>query len=290
MSDASTSWSLRNKVCIVTGATSGIGEATAIGLAREGAELGLVARNPERGQATVERILRATGNEQVELFQADLASQKQVREVSEEILLRYPQIHVLVNNAGIVQLGRTTTVDGLEATFAVNHLAPFLLTNLLLERLIASAPARVITVASDAHKFGKLDLDDLQNERRYRSMRVYGQSKGANLLFTRELARRLEGTGVVAHAVHPGAVSTRLAHQNGFWAQLLSRALGLFFLTPEQGADTTLHLATDPEMGRSTGRYWYKRREHTASSQVQDPETARRLWEESERLTGMAGG
>jgi NAD(P)-dependent dehydrogenase (short-subunit alcohol dehydrogenase family) len=190
-----------------------------------------------------------------------------------------------VNNAGIVNLRRELTADGLEATFAVNHLGYFLLTTLLVDRLRASAPARIVNVASDAHKFGRLDLSDLQNERAYRSMRVYGQSKSANLLFTQELARRLAGSGVSVNAIHPGAVATRLAHQNGSFARVLTRVLSPFFRTPAQGADTAVWLATAPEVEGVSGRYFSRRRELEPKAHARDPELARRLFEESERLT-----
>ena len=186
---------LRGRMCVITGATSGIGRATATALARKGATLGLVARDAARAEATVRAIADATGNRDVTVFRADLASQADVRRVAPEILARFPRIHVLLNNAGIVNLQRRVTVDGIEETFAVNHLAYFLLTLLLLDRLKASAPARIVNVASDAHKFvGGIAWDDLNQEKAYGGMRVYGHSKLANILFTRELARRLAGT------------------------------------------------------------------------------------------------
>jgi NAD(P)-dependent dehydrogenase (short-subunit alcohol dehydrogenase family) len=195
---------------------------------------------------------------------------------------------VLVNNAGIVNLRRELTPDGLEATFAVNHLAYFQLTLLLLERLRASAPARVVNVASDAHKFGgALDLDDLQNERRYRSMKVYAQSKAANILFTRELARRLEGTGVTVNCIHPGGVATRLGQQNGAFARVLTRALRPFFRTPEQGADSAVWLASAPGLESVSGRYFYSRREREPARHARSQETAGRLFEISARLVGL---
>jgi NAD(P)-dependent dehydrogenase (short-subunit alcohol dehydrogenase family) len=283
---AAAGWSLRGKTCLVTGATSGIGEQIALGLAREGARVALVGRSRERGEASAERIRRESGNPEVELLLADLASQQQVRDLAQRVLDRFPALHVLVNNAGIVNLRRETTADGLEATFAVNHLAYFQLTLLLLERLRASAPARVVNVASDAHKFGALDFDDLQNERRYRSMKVYGQSKTANILFTRELARRLEGTGVTVNCLHPGAVATRLGQQNGAIARVLTRALAVFFRTPAQGADTAVWLASSPALDATTGRYFYSRRELEPAPHARDPAAAARLFEVSARLVG----
>jgi len=283
---AAAGWSLRGKTCLVTGATSGIGEQIALGLAREGARVALVGRSRERGEASAERIRRESGNPEVELLLADLASQQEVRGLAQRVLDRFPALHVLVNNAGIVNLRRETTPDGLEATFAVNHLAYFQLTLLLLERLRASAPARVVNVASDAHKFGTLDFDDLQNERRYRSMKVYGQSKTANILFTRELARRLEGTGVTVNCLHPGAVATRLGQQNGAIARVLTRALAVFFRTPAQGADTAVWLASDPALEGATGGYYYSRRELEPAAHARDPAAAARLFETSAQLVG----
>jgi len=282
-------WTLRGKTCVVTGATSGIGEEIAVGLARAGGRVVVVGRSRERAGATLARIQReAPGAPPPELVLADLCEQAQIRAAAAELLARLPEIHVLVNNAGVANFRRETTPDGLETTFAVNHLAYFLLTRLLLDRLRASAPARIVIVASDAHRFGRLDLADLQNERSYRSMRVYGQSKTANLLFAQELARRLAGTGVTVNALHPGAVATRLGQQNGALVRLLTRALSVFFRTPAQGADTALWLATAPELDAS-GRYFASRRERTPAAWARDPELARRLWEESERLTGLAG-
>ena len=284
------SWTVRDKVCIVTGATSGIGEEIALGLARQGARVTAVGRHRERGEAAIARIRRESGAFDVELCLADLSSQEEIRGLAARLLDRRGEIHVLVNNAGVVNLRREATRDGLEATFAVNHLAYFQLTMLLLERLRASAPARIVNVASDAHKFGGgLDFSDLQNERRYRSMKVYGQSKAANILFTRELGRRLEGTGVTVTCMHPGAVATRLGQQNGAFAKLLTRALSIFFRTPAQGADTAVWLATAPELAGVTGRYFYGRREHTPAAYARDDASAKRLFEVSAKLVGLPG-
>ncbi len=196
-------WTVRDKLCIVSGATNGIGKQTALGLASQGARVVVVARSPAKGDATVSQISEATSGRKVELLLCDFASQRSIRAAAEEVLARFPAIHVLVNNAGVMNLRREVTEDGLETTFAVNHLGYFLFTTLLLDRIIASAPARIVSVASDAHKFGAVDFDDLQSEKRYGGMRVYGRSKGCNILFTVELAKRLEGTGVTANAVHP---------------------------------------------------------------------------------------
>jgi len=194
---------------------------------------------------------------------------------------------VLLNNAGVVNTTRTVTVDGIETTFAVNHLAYFLLTHLLLERLKQSAPARIVNVSSEAHKFGRLDFDDLQNAKAYRTMRVYGQSKMANILFTYELARRLEGTGVTVNCLHPGAVATGLGRNNGAVANFFIRVLAPFFRTPANGAATSVHLASAAELAAVTGRYFRDSTERRTSEPSYDRADARRLWEISEQMTGV---
>jgi NAD(P)-dependent dehydrogenase (short-subunit alcohol dehydrogenase family) len=278
---------LAGKTCVVTGATSGIGEETALALAREGARVVIVARSPERGAKALERIRAESGNRSIELAQADLASLAEIRRLAQELLAACPKIHVLVNNAGVVNLERRVTVDGFEETFAVNHLAYYALTNLLLGRLRESAPARIVNVASDAHKFGPLDPDDLHSEKSYRAMRVYGRSKTANILFTVELARRLEGTGVTVNAVHPGPVASRLGKNNGLLGRTVTSLLAPFFLSPERGARTSVHVATAPELAGVSGRYFAKCREARSTAAARDPALARRLWDESARLTGI---
>jgi NAD(P)-dependent dehydrogenase (short-subunit alcohol dehydrogenase family) len=277
----------KSRTIVVTGATSGIGRATAVGLAKLDSRLILVGRDAGRAEETVAEIRRATGRKDVEIVLGDFAAQAEVRRVAGEILARTQAIHVLVNNAGVTMLKRTTTPDGLETTFAVNHLGYFLLTGLLLPRLRAGAPARIVNVASDAHRFGKLDLEDLQNERQFKAMRVYGQSKTANILFTRELARRLEGTGVTANALHPGGVATRLGRGSGPLLDLLQRAIMLFMKSPEQGAATSIYLASAPELERVSGRYFADKKEKQPAPHASDPDAARRLWEISEKLTGF---
>jgi len=278
---------LSGKTCVVTGATSGIGEATALGLVRMGARVVVVGRSRERGEATLAR-LRAAGSADLRL--ANLASLAEVRRLAEEILAACPQLHLLVNNAGVVNLRRQITVDGFEETFAVNHLAYFALTNLLLERVVASAPARIVNVSSDAHRFSPLDLDDLQSEHGYGAMRTYARSKAANILFTRELARRLEGTGVTVNAVHPGAVASRLGAHNGWFGKLATGLLKPFFLSPEKGARTSMHVATAPELDGVSGAYFARCREKQPARSACDPETTRRLWDVSAQLTGTGAG
>jgi len=279
----------RDRTCLVTGATSGIGQATAIGLARKGARLILVARDPHRGEAAVAAVKAASGNPSVELVRADLASLDSVRTLAAGIRERAPSLHVLVNNAGVVNLTRETTPDGFETTFAVNHLAHFLLTRLLLDRLVSSAPARIVNVASEAHRFGSIDLADLQTEKkRYSWMRVYGASKLANVLFTYELARRLEQTGVTANCLHPGAVATRLGMNNGRIGRIVIPLLRPFFLSPEQGAETSIFLAASEQVEGVTGEYFVKCAPKASSRASRDARLARELWEASTRLVGLA--
>ena len=275
---------------IITGSDSGIGKATAVGLARRGAGLALVCRDPGRGDATVNEIRRTTGNDAVRLFVADLASQQAIRSLAGELLAAYPALHVLVNNAGVVNLQRTTTVDGIETVLAVNHLAYYLLTRLLLDRLAASGRARVVNVASDAHRFVRtLDLDDLGwAQRRWRTMRVYGASKLANILFTYELARRLEGRDVTANCLHPGAVATGLGKNNGAIARILVGALRPFFRTPDDGAATSIHLAASPEVEGVSGAYFADAKPARTSPASYDEALARRLWDASAAMVGLA--
>ena len=278
-----TDHSMEGRVCLITGATSGIGRATTLALASRGAELVLLCRDRAKGEETA-AAARAAGAAKVDLLIADLSRQSEVRRAAAEFLASGRPLHVLINNAGVVNLQRTLTADGLEATFAVNHLAYFLLTTLLLDRLRASAPARIINVASDAHKLSPLNFDDLQNGRSYSVMRVYGQSKLANILFTAELARRLEGSGVTANSLHPGAVSTGLGTNNGAWARGLIALLRPFFRSPDRGAETSVYLATSPAVADVSGVYFANSREKRPSAAAQDMDAARRLWAASEAL------
>lgn len=287
------SWSVEGKTCLVTGATSGIGQETAVGLADAGAHVVICGRNPERAAQAREDVVRRSGNHRVDLLLADLSSLGGVRKLADAFLSSHPSLHVLVNNAGIVNMSRQVTEDGFEETFAVNHLAYFLLTRLLESRLREHAPARIVSVASDAHRMGSLDLSDLQSERAYAGLpivsafRVYGTSKLANILFTRELARRLAGSGVTANCVHPGPVATRLGQNNGGLGRILTGLLRPFFLTPAQGAETTLHVASAPGLSEVSGAYFAKKREAQPSAAARNDEAARALWEESSRLVGL---
>jgi len=285
---AENSRAMDGRVCVITGATSGIGRAAAEQLAALGARLVIVARDPARGAAARDEIVTATGSREVALEIADLASQRQVRELAARLLAEEPEIHVLINNAGLTLGARRLTEDGLEETFAVNHLAPFLLTNLLLDRLRASAPARVVTVASAAHRGAAIPFDDLNGERGFSGWIAYGWTKLANILFTAELARRLAGSGVTATCLHPGVVATGFGREGPFLVREFQRLLGrVFLLDPKQGADTLVWLASSPEMEGASGGYYAKRRLATPSRAAGDAAAARRLWQESERLTGL---
>jgi len=277
-----------DRVCVVTGASSGIGRAAALELARRGARVALVCRDPAKGEQTRAAIRSETGSDAVDLLQADLSSQRQVRALAEQILARYPQLHVLLNNAGIVNTSRSLTEDGVEAVFAVNHLAYFLLTNLLLARLRESPGARVVSVSSEAHRFVRgIRFDDPGFAEGWSWWRVYAQSKLANILFTRELARRLEGSDNSATCLHPGGVATGLGQNNGAFLRGLSRPIMAFLSTPERGARTSIYLASSPDVAGRTGRYFAKCREKTASSAARDDDAARRLWALSEQMTGL---
>ncbi|MGH9888299.1 MAG: SDR family oxidoreductase, partial [bacterium] len=249
---------LRGRTCLLTGATSGIGRASALELARMGARLFLLCRDAARADALRQEIADQTGNRDVAILLADLSSQREVRRAAVEFLATGEPLHILLNNAGVMYVERTETVDGIETTFAVNHLAHFLLTNLLLERIVVSAPARIVNVASDAHRLGgALDFDDLGASRRYAGMGVYGRSKLANLYFTRELARRLADTRVTVNAAHPGAVRTGLGQNNDApILKLLSGLVRPFFRSPEKGAETSIWLCTSPDLSGVSGGYF----------------------------------
>ena len=274
-------------VVLITGGTSGIGRAAAGALASMGAEVVMTGRNRERGERSVEEIRRESGNEKVSLMLADLSVQAEIRRLAEEFRRSHDRLDVLVNNAGLVQSERTETPDGIETQLAVNHLAPFLLTNLLLDLLEESAPSRIVTVSSDGHRWGKIDLDDLQSRKRYRAFPVYGMTKLANILFTRELAERLEGTGVTANSMHPGGVNTNFGNNNSGIMAVLFRAFKPFMRTPEQGADTLIYLASSPEVEGMTGKYLADRKIKVASDAAYDETLQKKLWEASEQLTGL---
>jgi NAD(P)-dependent dehydrogenase (short-subunit alcohol dehydrogenase family) len=278
---------LTGRICVVTGANRGIGRATAEGLARLGAKVVLVCRRKEDGE-TVAREIAAQSDVPPDLVTADLSSQASIRQAAGHLGGRYPRLHVLINNAGVIPRHREVTVDGLEMQFAVNHLAYFLLTNLLLPQLRAGAPSRIINVSSGAHIHATLDFDDLQAERGYKPKQVYSRTKLANILFTYELSRRLRGTGATANCLNPGVVATRmLADYMG--VPLAGAALASTFgAKPEEGAQTSIYLASSPGVESVTGKY-FERKQATSSSRASyDEAAARRLWEVSERLTTLS--
>ncbi|HVG45665.1 MAG TPA: SDR family oxidoreductase [Longimicrobium sp.] len=283
-SDPRPAGEMAGRVCVVTGASGGIGKAAVAGLARRGATVVLVVRSRERGEAARDEVARATGNRDLRLVLADLSRQADVRRAADEILSAFGAVHVLVNNAGVHTFRRQETVDGIEMQWAVNHLAPFLLTHLLLPALTAARPARVVNLSSNAHRLAALRLDDVQMKRgRYFGLRQYCNTKLANLLFTRELARRAAASGVTANAMHPGVVATELLL--GGFPPL--RLVGRFMRTPEQGAATAVHLAADPAAAAFTGEYFIDARPVPPSPQAADDEAARRLWELSEEMVGV---
>jgi NAD(P)-dependent dehydrogenase (short-subunit alcohol dehydrogenase family) len=283
---------MQGKTVVVTGANSGIGFETASALASMGARVLVTARNADRGRAAVAAITQALqGDGQVQLVVFDLADLASVRRGAAEILEQAPRLDVLVNNAGLVLSERAETVDGYEATFATNHLGPFLLTNLLLERITASAPSRVVNVASTAHNAARkgIPFDDLQSTQHYRGMRVYGQSKLANILFTLELARRFEGSAATANSLHPGTVRSGYG-ADGDARGLLAFGIKIaspFFLSPAKGARTSVYLASSPEVEGVSGEYFVKCKPRAPRRWAQDPEAARRLWQVSEELVGL---
>jgi retinol dehydrogenase-14 len=281
---------MAGKVVLVTGATGGIGKATAIGLATMGARVSITGRDLIRAEQAAADIRSASGNPAIDVFAADMSSQAEVRRLASAVLDAYPRLDVLVNNVGGFWAHRHPTADGLEHTFALNHLAPFLLTNLLLDRLKASAPARVVTVSSGAQAAGRIDFDDLQGARSYSGQRAYSQSKLANILFTNELARRLQDTGVTANSVHPGVVRTNFGSEDqaGFF-RIISPVVRPFLKTPTQGAWTPIYLASSPDLEGITGQFFANRKPKTANKAAGDVDVTARLWRVSTALVGLTG-
>jgi retinol dehydrogenase 12 len=277
---------MQGKVVVVTGATSGIGQVAAERLAAMGARLIVVARDRARGEAAVAALGRVGPGAAHRLHLADLSRMTETRRLAAEIAAAEARIDVLVNNAGAIFASRQVTADGLERTFATNHMAYFLLTLGLADSLRAAAPARVVNTASDAHRGEALDFADLQSSRGYRGVRTYGRSKLANILFTRELARRWRGTGVTANCLHPGFVATRFGDGSGGWLSYGVRFAKVFAISPQRGAETIVYLATSPAMAEVSGGYFYQSRPATPSVAARDDAAAQRLWTESERLAG----
>ena len=277
---------LTGKTVLITGATSGIGLEASVALARQGARLVMVGRDPGKTARAIQAVRDRSGSSTIDSLLCDLASQRQVRSLAQAFLARYERLDVLVNNAGTVSMTRTLTEDGLESTFAVNYLSAFLLTNLLLDRLRASAPSRIVMVSSAGHYAGSIDFDDLGLERGYRVMRAYSRSKLAQVLFTRELARRLQGTGVTVNALHPGTVATGIWNRApGFTRPFFAVAKRLFMLRPAQGAEGIVYLASSPQVGTASGEYFDRNLPRPPSRLARDEGLAARLWEESARLT-----
>lgn len=277
----------RDRVVLITGASSGIGRAAAFALAREGAHLVLVCRNSERGSRIAAGIREQKGNPRAELFAADLSSLGEIRGVADQVRSRYPVIDVLINNAGVINPARTLTPDGIEATFALNHLGYFLLTNLLLGPLRAASSARIVNVASQAHRPGTIDFDDLSFEKGYNPFAAYAQSKLANILFTYELAGRLRGTKITVNALHPGGVRTNFGKDLTGAAGVVFAGLKIFMRSAEKGAATVVWLATSHEVEGVTGKYFYDKKEIRSSPVSYDRALAKRLWDVSAELTHL---
>ena len=277
--------SMEDKICIITGANSGIGKATALGLAKMGAVVVMLCRNKETGEVAQKEIISESGNEIVDLLICDLSSQKQIRSFVDEFKQKYQNLHVLINNAGVMAAKRKLSVDGFEMNFAVNHLAPFLLTNLLLDMLKKSTPSRVVNVSSGSHRMAKIDFDDLQSEKKkHRLFRVYGKSKLAFMLFSYELSRILDGTGVTVNTLHPGVANTNLGREMSKIGQGFGK---LFFKSPEKGAETSIYLASSPEVEGVTGKYYIKKQQRESSEESYNEDYAKRLWEISAKLTKL---
>jgi len=278
---------MKGRTCIVTGATSGIGRASVDALSRAGARLVLVARNAEKAEQVRRELVADRADAEVSIHLADLSRLDDVRKVVPALLEDCPKIDVLLNNAGITTLHRELTVDGFEMMFATNHLAPYLLTRLLLDRIVATPDARIVNVASEAHRFASFDLDDLQSEKRFFGLRVYGSSKLANILFTHALAKRIEGTGATANCLHPGAVYTNLGTDAGFLFKIIHPLSKPFLRSPENGARTSVYLCTSPEVAGVNGLYFDLCKPKRPNALARDDAAAERLWQLSAEMVGL---
>jgi NAD(P)-dependent dehydrogenase (short-subunit alcohol dehydrogenase family) len=279
---------MQGKVCLITGATGGIGLVTAQVLAQQGAKVVLVSRSAEKCAAVAAQIKATTGNGDVTHIAGDLSLLSEVRQVAAQFLAAHDRLDVLINNAGALFTARQVTAEGYEMTMALNHLNYFYLTQLLQERLLASAPARIVNVSSDAHKGGSINFDDLMSTKKYSAFGAYAMSKLANVLFTYELARRLEDSGVTANALHPGFVASNFGRSNGGMMGAVMPIFQVFAISPEKGAETTLHLATAPEVAGVTGKYFAKKQAVKSSTASYDVTAQRRLWDASEQLVQQA--
>lgn len=276
---------LKGKTVLVTGATAGIGRETALGVAKLGAHVVIVGRNAEKTKRVVDELKAASGNQQIDFLLADLSLLAEVRKLAEAFIKRFGTLHVLINNVGAINLKREVTKEGHELTFAMNHLGLFLLSELLTPALQKGAPARIINLSSDAHRAGGINFDDLQSERGYSSFRVYSNSKLMNLLFTKELSRRLADQKITVNAVHPGMVASDFMSKPGIMGKIANAFVSIFGISPEAGARTSIFLASSPEVEGVTGKYFVKSKARTPSKAAQNDESARRLWEVSEKLT-----
>ena len=277
---------MTGKTCLITGGNSGIGKATALGLAIMGANVVVVSRSKEKGEAALTEIIAKSGHRNVELMLADMSSQDSIRRLASDFKAGHEKLHLLVNNAGVYLTRRTTTVDGLESTFAINHLGPFLLTNLLLDLLKVSAPSRIVNVTSDAHNGAKVNFEDLQGEKKFSGWQAYGQSKLAMILFTHELATRLDGTEVTVNSAHPGVVRTNFANNNGL-VTFGFRLMRPFFISPKTAAKRILYVATSPDLEGVNGKYFTKMHAAKSSQESYEDDPAKRLWQMSEQLTKL---
>jgi NAD(P)-dependent dehydrogenase (short-subunit alcohol dehydrogenase family) len=278
---------MKGKSVVMTGGTSGIGEVAAVELAKMGARVILIARDKVRAKVTLARLHATAPGLAHSVHYADLTRISEMKRVAAEIVSHEPRIDVLINNAGAIFASRRLTEDGLECTFALDHMAYFVVTNELRERLVASAPARIVNTASIAHQGASLDFDDLQSAKNFGAMKAYSRSKLCNILFTRELARRLEGTGVTANCLHPGFVATRIGDESGGVISRFAWIAKLFAISPENGAQTIVYLASSPRVAETTGEYFYRCRPFAPSPAAQDDKAALLLWEQSEALAGL---
>ncbi len=279
---------IQGKTCLITGGNSGIGRETALALAREGARVILVCRNQQKGEKAQKEIRDSTGNSGIDLLVADLGSMTQVRQLASIVLSQYTQLHLLVNNAGLLLGKRRLTEEGYETTLAVNHLGHFLLTLLLIDRIKASAPARIINVSSMVHRGGGIEFDNLMGEKSYRSLKAYSQSKLANILFTYSLAEKLKETDVTVNCLHPGIVSTNFGNQGAKW-YLFFKAIAkpLIYISPQKGAETLVYLSTSSEVEKVSGKYFVRKKMTPSSSASYNKTLQNKLWEVSEQLTGL---